>query len=60
MFKLIGILLALYTFYAAISGSVYAKSGPGGRHVSRQESPEYFWVVITIYTGLSIALLTVF
>lgn len=60
MFKVLGVLVALYTAYAAISGVVYAKSGPGGRTVSRQDSPEYFWVVIAIYAGLSIALLVVF
>ena len=60
MFKVLGILVALYTVYAAMRGVVYAKSGPGGRTVSRQDSPEYFWVVIVIYAGLSVALLVVF
>jgi hypothetical protein len=52
--------VGIYTAYAALTGSVYAKSGPGGRLVSREESPEYFWTVIAIYSGLSVALLTVF
>lgn len=60
MFKLLGALLAVYTAYAAYAGSVYANSGPGGRLVFREESPSYFWVVIAIYSGLSVALLTVF
>ncbi|MGH6893159.1 MAG: hypothetical protein ACREEP_12950 [Dongiaceae bacterium] len=60
MFKAIGILVALYTAYAAVSGKVYARSGPGGRMISRRESPRYFRVVIAIYAGLSVALLTVF
>ena len=60
MFKFLGVLVALYTLYAIVTGSVYAKSGPGGRTVSRQDSPEYFWVVITIYAGLSAALLLYF
>jgi hypothetical protein len=60
MFKALGVLLAFYTAYAAIRGEVYAKSGPGGRTVSKAESPEYFWVVIAIYAGLSVALLIVF
>jgi hypothetical protein len=60
MFKLLGALLALYTVYAAFDGKVYAKSGPWGRIVSRAQSPEYFWVVIAVYTGLSAALLTLF
>jgi hypothetical protein len=60
MFKLLGALVGLYTLYAAINGEVYAKSGAWGRTVSRVDSPEYFWVVIAIYAGLSVALLTVF
>ena len=60
MFKMLGILVALYTAYAVIEGRVYAKSGPWGRTVSRMDSPEYFWVVIAIYTGLSIALVFIF
>jgi hypothetical protein len=60
MFKLLGVLVALYTVYAAVTGNVCAKSGPAGRTVSRQDSPEYFWVVIAIYAGLSAALLVYF
>ena len=60
MFKALGLLVALYTVYAALTGAVYARSGPGGRVVARAESPEYFWIVIVIYAGLSVALLTVF
>jgi hypothetical protein len=60
MFKLLGVLVGLYTLYSAISGRVYARSGPGGRTVSRVDSPNYFWVVITIYAGLSAALLFFF
>ena len=60
MFKVLGIVVALYTAYAVINGEVYAKSGPWGRTVSRVESPQYFWAVIVIYAGLSAALLTVF
>ena len=60
MFKALGILVGLYAAYAALAGSVYAKSGPGGRSIHRHEEPRYFWTVIVIYAGLSIALLTVF
>jgi hypothetical protein len=60
MFKVLGILVGLYTLYAAMNGKVYAKSGAWGRTVSRVDSPEYFWVVIAIYAGLSVALITVF
>lgn len=60
MFKGIGAILALYVCYAAATGAVYTKEGAGGRTITRQEFPRYFWVVIAIYAGLSIALLTVF
>jgi len=60
MFKMLGILVGLYTLYAAMNGKVYAKSGAWGRTVSRVDSPEYFWVVIAIYAGLSVALITIF
>lgn len=60
MFKVLGILVGLYTLYAAMNGKVYAKSGAWGRTVSRVDSPEYFWVVIAIYAGLSVALITIF
>lgn len=60
MFKALGVLVALYAAYAAISGKVYAKSGIGGRTISRQDSAGYFWVVIAIYVGLSVALIVVF
>ena len=60
MFKILGILVALYTAYAVITGQVYAKSGPWGRTVSRLDSPAYFWVVIAIYAGLSVALVFMF
>jgi len=60
MFKMLGLILGLYTLYAAVTGEVYAKSGAWGRTASRAESPEYFWVVISIYTSLALALATVF
>jgi hypothetical protein len=60
MFHVLGVLIGIYTVYAAMAGRVYAKSGPFGRTVVRDESPRYFWVVIVIYAGLTIALLFVF
>lgn len=60
MFKFLGAALAVYVCYAAIIGSVYAKSGISGRHVFREESPVYFWAVIAIYAGLSLALILLF
>lgn len=60
MFKLLGVLVGLYTILAAFKGEVFAKSGVWGRTISKHDSPEYFWVVIAIYGALSVALLTIF
>jgi hypothetical protein len=60
IFKILGLLVGLYTVYAALNGEVFARSGAWGRTVLRSKSPGYFWVVITIYALLSIALLTIF
>lgn len=60
MFKALGVLVALYSLYATMSGEVYARSGMSGRTISRQHSPRYFWVIIAIYAGLSVALMVVF
>lgn len=60
MFKLLGVLVGLYTIHAALRGEVYIKSRAWGRTVLRVEEPNYFWVVIAIYGALAIALLTVF
>jgi hypothetical protein len=57
---MLGLIVGLYTLYAALKGEVYAKSGAWGRVVKRAESPEYFWVVISIYAGLGVALVTIF
>jgi len=60
MFKVIGVLLAVYVCYSVFSGRVVAKAGAGSREVLREESPRYFWTVVAIYAGLSLALVTVF
>lgn len=60
MFKILGLLAGCYALYAALTGKVYAKSGVRGRTVLRAESPRYFWTIIVIYAGLSLALVTVF
>lgn len=60
MFKVIGAALAVYVCYAIVSGGVYAKSGISGRNVLREDSPRYFWVVIAIYSALSLALVALF
>ena len=60
MFMLLGIAVGLYTTFAACSGSVYAKRGPGGCMVVRAESPVYFWAIIACYAALAIALVAIF
>jgi hypothetical protein len=60
VFRLLGVLVALYTFYAVVNGEVYAKAGAGGRVVSRADSPVYFWSIVIIYAALSAMLMTVF
>lgn len=60
MFRALGLLVGLYTLYSVFRGEVYAKSGIWGRRVSRADSPEYFWVVVVIYAGLALALVTIF
>jgi hypothetical protein len=60
MFKILGVLVLLYAVYAAVEGQVFAKSGPSGRMVSRDHSPEYFWVVVVIYGALGLGLLFLF
>jgi hypothetical protein len=60
MFELLGALVGCYTLFAACKGVVHAKSGVWARTISREESPEHFWIVIAIYGALSIALLTIF
>jgi uncharacterized BrkB/YihY/UPF0761 family membrane protein len=60
MFKLLGILLALYTVHSALRGEVYAKERAWGRTFRREDEPRTFWSIIVIYAGLSLALLFVF
>jgi len=60
VFKLLGAVLAVYVCHAVVTGRVIAKAGAGSREVLRDESPGYYWTVIAIYAGLSLALFTVF
>ena len=54
MFKLLSLVVAAYVLHAVLTGRIFAKAGPVGRIISRDESPRYFYVL------LSAALLTVF
>lgn len=60
LFNLLGIALAVYTLLAAGRGEVYARHRAWGRTTRRADEPRWFWTIIAIYAGLSVALLTVF
>ena len=60
MFKILGMLVALYVAYALAAGQVYAKRGPWGAMSKRAEDPFNYWAAVTVYTGLSAALIFVF
>lgn len=60
MFKGLGVIALIYTLYAIRQGEVFAKSGIGGKTISRRDSPHYFWTVILVYCLLSVAWLTIF
>lgn len=60
LFSVLGVLIGLYTVYAASQGEVHAKSGIRWATITRSESPGYFWIVIIIYAGLSLALMFLF
>ena len=59
-FKGLGIAVLAYTSYAVWRGRVYARSGAWGRSIERVSEPRYFWVVVAIYAGLSLALFFLF
>ena len=60
MFKILGILVALYVVYALAAGQVYAKRGPWGATSKRSDDPFNYWAAVVVYTGLSAALVFVF
>ena len=59
-FDLLGVLLGIYVVFCVLNGSVIARSGIGARTYRRASEPNQYWVVIGIYTLLTIALITVF
>jgi hypothetical protein len=60
MFAFLGVIVGIYTAWAACSGSVYARRGAWGAMVLRDESPFQFWSVIVCYALLSIAMMVIF
>jgi len=60
VFKILGILVALYVVYALAAGQVYAKRGLWGAVSKRANDPFDYWTAVTVYTGLSAALIFLF
>ena len=60
MFKMLGILVALYVVYALAAGQVYARRGVWGALLKRSENPFRYWAAVTAYSCLSAALILVF
>lgn len=60
MFKGLGILLIIYVLYGIYCGRVYAKEGPGGRMFYRTEEAKRYWIIISVYILLAIALICIF
>lgn len=60
LFRIIGLLVALYALYAVVAGEVFAKSGIWGKTYTRRETPVNYWMTIVIYAGLAVACETVF
>jgi hypothetical protein len=60
LFQILGLALGLYTLTALVRGEVFTASGAHGRTVTRDRTPSYYWLVISIYAVLSVALLLVF
>ena len=60
VFKILGFTVFAYTVYAIIQGRIYTKSGTGGGIVSKDQSPDAFWLTVAIYFGLSIVLCSIF
>ncbi len=60
LFDVLGVCLGIYTLYAATTGAVYARHRAWGRTVLRDEESAYFWCIIVIYAGLSVALIFYF
>jgi hypothetical protein len=59
-FDLLGVCVALYASYAAVTGSVFVRHRAWGRTVLRSDEPIYFWSVIVIYGLLAVALVFYF
>ena len=60
MFRVLGVLLALYVIWAVLRGSIHAKRAAWGETIERDAEPLRFWTVVAVYVGLVLALMFVF
>jgi len=60
MFKILGVLLAIYIVHCLTTGAVFAKRGPWGRTFRRDENAFGYWGAIGSYVVLALALLLFF
>jgi hypothetical protein len=60
VFKLLGVVVALYVVHALSVGEVYAKRGVWGATSKRSEEPIRYWSTVVVYGILSVALVLVF
>ena len=60
MFKLLGVLLAIYVAHCLITGAVYAKAGVWGRTYHRDKNTRAYWGAIGSYSVLVLALCFIF
>jgi hypothetical protein len=60
LFDVLGVCLAIYTAWAAVTGSVFVRHRAWGRTVLRDDEALYFWAVIAIYGVLAVALIVYF
>jgi uncharacterized BrkB/YihY/UPF0761 family membrane protein len=59
MFRLLGVLLALYVGWSVLRGTIHAKRAAWGETIERDADPQRFWTV-ALYVGLALALVFIF
>jgi hypothetical protein len=60
MFKILGVLVAVYVAHGFVTGEIYGRSRAWGRTFRRDEEPWKYWSAIISYSLLAIALFFVF
>lgn len=60
MFKLLGVLVAIYIVHCLATGAVYAKAGSWGRSYRRDEHAYGYWSAVGSYSVLVLMLFFLF